>query len=144
MRWLSAVALVLAVALIPSAVSPAAEMVRTVSVTAKEFSFTPSRIALKAGGRVALRITNRGTMDHEFVSPGLFAAVEDIAIRASGVNVEADEVEEVELEPGRTVTIEFTVKKTARAQTIQFWCGEKLKGKLHRDLGMRGTITVVR
>ena len=144
MRWIGAVALLVAATLAPLTVAPAAEMTKTVSIAGKEFSFTPSRITLKAGERIALQITNRGTMDHEFVSPGLFELADDVEIHASGVSVEAGDVEEVELEPGRTVTIEFTVPKTARAQTIQFWCGETLKGKLHRDLGMRGTITIAR
>lgn len=139
MRWSIILAVLITLPLLPAA-APAAESVKTIAVTAKEFSFTPNAIVLKAGQRVAIRLTNGGTMDHEFVSP-LLKSARDVEVKAEGVKVEGDEIEEVEVEPGHSVTIEFTVTKAA---TFTFWCAEKFKGKLHRDLGMKGTITVRR
>jgi uncharacterized cupredoxin-like copper-binding protein len=117
---------------------PASESIRTIAISAKEFSFTPTSLTLKTGQRVALRITDKGKMDHEFLST-LFGAAKDVEIKAEGVKVEADEVEEVEFEPDHTVIIELTPTK---AGTYTFWCAEKTSGKLHRDLGMKGTISV--
>lgn len=138
MRWVTAAVLVLVASLLAVGGAPAGET--TVSLTAKEFSFTPAAVMTKAGQRVVLRITNKGTVDHEFLS-SLFKAAKDVEIKVEGAKVEADEVEEVEFEPGHTVTIEFTPTKPG---TYAFWCAEKFKGKLHRDLGMKGTITVTR
>ena len=87
-----------------------------------------------------IQITNKGTMNHEFISP-LFKAAKDVEIKVEGAKVEAREIEEVEFPTGKTVTIELTPTK---AGTFQFWCGEKADGKLHRDLGMKGTIQVTR
>ncbi len=140
MRWtVSAILVLLALLLLP-ANAPAGAATKSVSLTAKEFSFTPAKITVKVGQRLEIRLTNAGKMDHEFLST-VFKAAEDVEIKAEGVKVEADEVEEVEVEPGHTAIIELTPKRTG---TFAFWCAEKFEGKLHRDLGMRGTITVTR
>jgi uncharacterized cupredoxin-like copper-binding protein len=118
---------------------PAAENTKTISLTAKEFLFAPNTLTLKAGQRVANRLTNTGTMDHEFLST-LLKSAKDVEVKVDGAKV-AGEIEEVEVERGHTVTIELTPTRTG---TFAFWCAEMLKGKLHRDLGMKGTITVVR
>ncbi len=47
----------------------------------------------------------------------------------------------VEFAPGRAVTVEFTPLKAGK---FAFWCAEQTNGKLHRDLGMKGTLTVRR
>lgn len=140
MRLVGLVGLVvcLGVTLVAPGLAPASESMRTVSLTASEFRFAPAAIAVRRGERVALRITNRGTMNHEFLST-IFKAADDVEVKLEGAKVEADEVEEVEFEKGHTVVIELT---PTRVGTFQFWCGEKYKGKLHRDLGMKGTITV--
>lgn len=138
MRRCLSVTVFLVIALL-SITATAGESTKTVSLTAKEFLFAPNTMTFKVGQRVAIRLTNRGTMDHEFISP-LLKEAKDVEVKAAGVKVEG-EIEEVEVERGHAATIEFTPSK---AGTFDFWCGEKLKGKLHRDLGMKGTITVTR
>ncbi len=120
--------------------APASETAKSVIMAAAEYGFAPSAIAVKVGQRLEIRITNKGKMDHEFLST-LFKAAKDVEIKVEGVKVEADGVEEVEFEPGKTVLIELTPTK---AGTFQFWCGEKFQGKLHRDLGMKGAVQVTR
>lgn len=138
MSRIAASILVAALALTASLPALATESMKTVSIRASEFRFTPARVTLTRGQRVALEITNRGTMDHEFLST-IFTAAKDVEVKAEGIKVEAGEVEEVEIEKGHMVTIELTPTRTG---TFQFWCAEVLKGKLHRDLGMRGILTV--
>ncbi len=120
--------------------APAEETAKQVSMIAVEYGFSQARITAKVGQRLEIRITNKGTMNHEFIS-ALFKAAKDVEMKPEGFKIEAEEFEEVEFQPGKTVTIELT---PTRAGTFQFWCGEKTNGKLHRDLGMRGTITVTR
>ncbi len=131
-------ALMLAIALFGSGPAPAEEQVKTIAITASEFKFAPASLTLKRGARVALRITNGGTMDHEFLTT-LFEAAKDVEVKFEGGKVEADEMEEVEIEKGHSVTIELTPTKSG---SFRFWCAETFKGKLHRDLGMRGVIRV--
>jgi uncharacterized cupredoxin-like copper-binding protein len=130
--------LIVLLALTPAA--PSAGAVKTVTLTASEFRFAPASVTLKVGQRVALQVTNRGGMDHEFLS-SLLKAARDVEIKVEGGKAEVKEVEEVEVEPRHTVTVEFT---PTRPGTYAFWCAETFQGKLHRDLGMRGTITVTR
>ncbi len=120
--------------------APAAQATKTVSLTAKEFSFTPASVTLKVGQRVALKLTNEGTVNHEFLSTILNAA-KDVEIKVDDVRVAAGKVEEVEFAPRRTVIVEFTPLKAGK---FAFWCAEQTNGKLHRDLGMKGTLTVGR
>lgn len=130
--------LVPAVVLLVAVAGSAGPSATTVTVVAREFSFAPSQITARRGQRLVLRITNQGTMDHEFLST-VFRFAKDVEVEAAGVKVEAEELEEVEFEPGRTVEIAFT---PTRAGTFPFWCAERFQGRLHRDLGMRGVIRV--
>lgn len=107
----------------------------TIAVTMAEFRFTPSTIRLKVGQPAIIRLTNKGTVEHEFVSPTLFHAARGVAVSGA----ELEEGEEVHVAKGKTVTIRLTPTRTG---TFRFWCGETFKGKLHRDLGMRGVVTV--
>ena len=84
--------------------------------------------------------SNRGTVNHEFVSPILKAA-KDIEVSSQGVTVEGEEISEVNFAKGKVAALEMTPTKTG---TFQFWTAETTAGRSHRDLGMRGTIAVVR
>ncbi len=110
---------------------------RTIAVTLAEFRFTPSAITVKVGRPIILRLTNRGTVEHEFVSPAFFAAARGVAVSGG----ELEEGEEIQVAKGKTVTIRLTPTRTG---TFRFWCGETFKGKLHREFGMRGVITVTK
>ncbi len=83
-----AVMLLIMSALLLPLVATAAESTKTESLTAKEFSFRPASVTLKVGQRGGVKITNAGTMDHEFLSPVLNAA-KDVEIKVDGVRVAA-------------------------------------------------------
>lgn len=132
MRWIGGFLALVLVGVVAS-VGSGAEPAKTINMTAKEYRFTPSKISARVGQRVKLVISNVGTVNHEFVSPAAFKASEDVQGVKGG--------DEVEVSPGKTVTIAMTPTKPG---TYSFWCGEKVGGKLHRDLGMRGTLIVTK
>lgn len=139
MRWSGAlVAVILAGAMLPAGY--AGEEVKTIAISTLEYVFTPNQLTVHAGQPVRLLFSNRGTVNHEFHSPVLNAA-KDVAVFSQGVRVEGDEIEEVNFAKGKVAALEMTPTKVG---TYQFWCAETTAGKSHRDLGMRGTIAVVR
>ena len=139
MRWSGAVvAVVLAGAMLPAGY--AGEEVTTITISAQEFTFAPSKLTVHVGQPVRIVFSNRGTVNHEFVSPILKAA-KDVEVSSQGVTVEGEEIGEVNFAKGKVAALEMTPTKTG---TFQFWCAETTGGKSHRDLGMHGTITVVR
>lgn len=121
-------------------VAQAGDEPKTISISAQEFRFTPNTVTVRAGQRIKLVLTNKGTVPHELVSP-LLKASKDLEIQSQGIKVEADEIGDVEFARGKVVTVELTPTKAGR---FDFWCGEKTGGKLHRDLGMRGTFVVTK
>jgi uncharacterized cupredoxin-like copper-binding protein len=133
MRWIEGFLVLMLVGIVAPTGS-GAEPARTINISAKEYRFTPSKISVRAGQRVKLVISNVGTVKHEFVSPAAFKASENI----QGVKVGDSEIE---VSPGKTMTIVMTPTKPG---TYAFWCGEQVGGKLHRDLGMRGTLVVTK
>lgn len=50
-----------------SAVTPGGLTVRTIDITMKEMSFSPSKITVKVGETVTFHFTNKGTVRHEAV-----------------------------------------------------------------------------
>jgi plastocyanin len=117
--------------------SPAKPATTTIAITMAEFRFVPNAVTVKVGQPLVIRLTNKGTVEHEFVSPALFAGARGVAVSGG----ELEDGEEIHVAKGKTVTIRLTPTRTG---TFRFWCGEKFQGKLHRDLGMRGVITVTR
>lgn len=113
---------------------------KTIAISLQEFRFTPPTMTVRAGERIKLVLTNKGTMPHEIVSP-LFKASKDVQVRSQGIKVEGDDLGEVEFAQGKAITIELTPTKAGR---FEFWCGETAGGKLHRDLGMKGAIVVTK
>ncbi len=139
MRWSGAlVAVMLAGAMLPAGY--AGEKVKTITISTQEFIFSPNKLTVHVGQPVRLVFSNRGTVNHEFVSPILNAA-KDVDVSSQGVTVEGDEIGEVNFARGKVAALEMTPTKVG---TFQFWCAQTTAGKSHRDLGMRGTIAVVK
>ena len=94
------------------------EVTRVVEVTveAKEFSFTPSKLTVDVGTKVRLTLENGGSVSHDFV-------------------VDELDVEMTLVSPGQSQTIEFTLE---RAGIYEFDCS--IPG--HEEAGMTGTLTV--
>ena len=98
-----------------SAVSPAAEPVQTITITAKKFEFSPSEITLKKGVPVLLELTSLDRM-HGFNCP-------ELGVRADVV-------------PGKPTTIRLEPQKAGRfAFHCDIFCGDG-----HGD--MQGVIIV--
>ncbi len=91
------------------------EEVQEVTIEAKEFSFSPSVITVKAGQPVRIRLQNTGKMPHDWVIDGL--------------------AKTSTIKSGETDTIEFT---PTEAGTFSFYCSV---GN-HRAQGMEGKLTV--
>jgi uncharacterized cupredoxin-like copper-binding protein len=51
-----------------SAVSPNPAEGRIIAITMKEFTFSPRTITVNAGETVTLKLTNEGTIEHEFMA----------------------------------------------------------------------------
>ena len=108
------------------------------TVTVKEFQFTPSTWTVPAGEQISIAITNEGTVTHEWV-----LLQEGVTITSEAELPETEEelladfvnVEE-EVEQGTTKTLTF---QAPPAGTYQIICA--IEG--HFDGGMEGTLTSV-
>ncbi|MDR7509768.1 MAG: cupredoxin domain-containing protein [Armatimonadota bacterium] len=146
---------ILGIALALAAIGPAAgaPKAQKVTVVLNEMSFTPSRVTVTAGTPVELVLVNRGKQKHEFMVYSLpraglageeleewakentyFKGVE-VTVETAGVEIGAEALMEVELAPGRSVTLEFTPQ---RKGTFEIGC--HVEG--HYEAGMKGTFVV--
>ncbi len=98
--------------------SPEAEVeeVKEITVTAKEYRFTPASLTVKAGEKVKLTFQNSGKMQHDWV-------LEDMDINTNLVS------------PGGEETVEFTINEPGE---YVYYCS--VPG--HRALGMVGKLIV--
>jgi len=72
---------------------PAASGGKTYSVTATEFKFDPNKFDGNVGQKITFKVTNKGTIEHNFV-----------ILNADG----SQELAKTTTQPGKTVTLEFT------------------------------------
>jgi len=131
----------------------AAAKAQKVTITMSDFKFTPKTIAVKAGVPVELTLVNKGAVEHEFmvyVTPK--AAPDDwdeyvmdntyfkdmgeveVVFRGQGA-VASTRMFEVELEKGKSATVEFTPAKKGTFET-----GCHVEG--HYEAGMKATFVV--
>ena len=127
--------------------------VQKVTVTLNEFKFVPKTVTLRAGIPAELTLVNRGKVGHEFlvyaapkakpddwdeyaIANTYFKGTEEIEVvfRRQGA-VAGTSLFEVEVEAGRSATIEFTP-----TQKGTFEIGCHVEG--HYEAGMKGTFTV--
>ena len=66
---------------------------KTYNVTATEFKFDPNKFDGNVGQKIAFNVTNKGTIEHNFV-----------ILNADG----SKELAKTTTQPGKTVTLEFT------------------------------------
>lgn len=90
--------------------------VTEVSVSAREFAYTPSTVTVKRGETVRIDFTNNGTTAHNLTIEGLGVSTKTIG-------------------PGETDSITFT---PASAGTFKYFCSVDS----HRSLGLEGTLVV--
>ena len=91
---------------------------QSVTLTAKDFMFDPATFSVVAGKSVTIKVTNTGTVQHNFT-------LDDKSFADKDLNVDLD--------AGKTVDITFTPKKAGSAA---FHC------EYHASKGMKGTITI--
>lgn len=89
---------------------------KNITVTAKEFSFSPATITVNKGDNVVVTFKNSGTISHNLTIGDLNLATNTIA-------------------PGQSATLTFVATQPG---TFAFYCS--VDG--HRDMGMQGTLEV--
>ena len=122
MRHRLAPALLLALAACGGTDSPGSgDGGRTVSVTADDrLRFTPATVDAKAGERVTFRVTNSGSIKHEFVIGDAEYHESHKAAAATpgadhGGHAGGGDGESVDVGPGETKTVTFTMPGSAPA-----------------------------
>lgn len=90
---------------------------RTIEIVARDFTYNPSEITVRAGEAVNIRVVNQGTVVHDLMIPGI------------GIHFMVP--------VGQSVTSGFKVNRPGE---YEFFCG--IPG--HREAGMIGKITVTR
>ncbi|HSD82795.1 MAG TPA: cupredoxin domain-containing protein [Anaerolineae bacterium] len=93
---------------------------KTFNVTATEFEFKPNKFEATAGQKITFKITNKGTVEHNFV-----------ILSADG----SQELTKITTQPGQTQTLEFT---PPAAGSYPIDCN--IAG--HKEAGMVGELTV--
>ena len=93
---------------------------RTFNVTASEFQFTPNQFDAKVGQKLTFKVTNKGTVEHNFV-----------ILSPDG----SQELTKISTQPGETKTLEFT---PTEAVTYPIDCN--IAG--HKEAGMVGELVV--
>ncbi len=93
---------------------------KSYNVTATEFQFTPNKYDAKVGQKLTFKVTNKGTVEHNFV-----------ILSPDG----SQELTKISTQPGETKSLEFT---PTEAVTYQIDCN--IAG--HKEAGMTGELTV--
>jgi uncharacterized cupredoxin-like copper-binding protein len=111
-----------------------------VEVKLSDFAIDASRSDFKAGETYTFTITNEGAVPHEFViskalEEGEMHMEEGMGMEHEGLVVE---VEEDELPPGATVTVDATFPSTVPDYPLEYGC--HIEG--HYEAGMHSPITL--
>jgi uncharacterized cupredoxin-like copper-binding protein len=93
---------------------------KTFNVTATEFQFAPNKFDARVGQKLTFKVTNKGTVEHNFV-----------VLSPDG----SQELAKMSTQPGETKTLEFT---PAEAVTYPIDCN--IAG--HKEAGMVGELVV--
>jgi plastocyanin len=97
---------------------PSGNVMKTVQVSEKEYSLTPSTVTVSKPGTYAFQVTNKGTITHA------------LEIEGNGV-----EQETADIQAGSNATLNVTFTKNG---SYEIYC--PIDG--HKDKGMKGTLTV--
>jgi len=108
-----------------------------VTITATDFNFQSSQTTFKVGVTYHFIVTNKGAVEHEFM------LVKPIDPSANMEMSEMDDmalahIEEDDLEPGKTATVDYTFTQDDTNGPLEFSC--HLPG--HYENGMKLPITV--
>jgi uncharacterized cupredoxin-like copper-binding protein len=107
----------------------------TVTVTATEYKFESSLTTFKVGVPYHFVVTNKGTMEHEF----MVIKPEPSSVGSDQLDADAlAHIEETDLQPGQTTSVDYTFLQPAPEGTLEFAC--HLAG--HYEQGMHSSIIV--
>ena len=114
------------------AVTPVAPIDGSLTVKASEWKFEPPRIVLQRGQRVTITFENDGSTLHDL----RIADLDATGVTSEGSGLSADDGELfVAADKGKSGTLVFTPTQTGE---FDFYCTIPR----HRDLGMKGFVTV--
>jgi uncharacterized cupredoxin-like copper-binding protein len=116
--------------------SSATSQAQEVTITMSEFKFSPALLELKAGQTVRFVVINQDVTKHEILFGDQKAQDEHEKMMAGGSTVQMAEPGEVEVDPGQTKTLEYTVPDAPG--TLLYGCHEPG----HWAAGMKGTVTI--
>ena len=113
---------------------------REVTITLTDFKIEASQTGFEAGVPYRFVVTNSGAINHEFmIMPSLTQDQMGMGMSMGEMDEMAVAmIEEDELPPGATKTIEITFQEPAPAGTLEFAC--HVEG--HYEAGMKLPITV--
>ena len=103
------------------------------NITMTDFKYEPMENTIAAGKEITLKLANDGAVLHEYVIMNLGQTAGD----KFGPEDEGNIYWEVEVDPGKTVTVTFTAP--SEPGTYEIVCGTEG----HLEAGMKGTLTVV-
>lgn len=105
----------------------------TIDVTMTDFKYEPTEFVVPAGQEITINATNNGAVAHEFVIMKYGTTIGE----KFGDEDEGNIYWEVEVDPGKSVTVTFTAP--SEPGEYQVVCG--IEG--HFEAGMLGKLTVV-
>jgi uncharacterized cupredoxin-like copper-binding protein len=100
--------------------SNSAGVIKTIQISEKEYSLTPTTVSLAKAGTYAFSVTNKGTITHAFT----------IEAGEGGKEIESGDIQ-----PGSHKTVKYTF---AAGKSYEMYC--PIDG--HKAQGMKGTIEV--
>ncbi len=116
-------------------VGDAAEVKRTIMLTATDLKFTPMQIAVTIGDTVKFEVRNDGQLEHEFILGSAAEQMDHDKEMAARAGMKMTHVNGVSVAPGKTGTLIWTFTK---AGSLQYAC--HVPG--HYVAGMIGQLTI--
>lgn len=91
----------------------------TVNVTASEYQFESSMTSFKVGVPYHFVVTNKGTMEHEF----MIIKPEPSSVGSEQLDSDAlAHIEEADLQPGQTQSVDYTFLQAYPEGSLEFAC----------------------
>ena len=113
----------------------AAEVGRTIEMSATDIRFTPKTVAVKVGETVKFQVTNSGKLDHEFLLGDVGGQVEHDKEMLTMGSMKMAHINGVSIAPGKTASLIWTFTKSG---SLQYAC--HVPG--HYLAGMVGQLTI--
>ena len=117
--------------------APSAKATRTIKIVMADLTFEPASVTVSAGETVRFTVTNRSSIDHEFILGDARAEQahrqEMAEMAAHGAAMAHDDPNGIAVKAGRTRSLTWTF---GRPEQLEFDCN--IPG--HYEAGMKGSI----